>query len=197
MAIKQVPSVLQFIFGEEINGRSQLLIGTSALIASSILLALSKLTYHHSICQQVVIVVLAWDLVGGGVAHLLPANRLFWRSLQPEWLVVWTASYAWHPLLFISAFGGGLSVLAGLHLLCIMLVAGQYWIGNRGLFYWAVLAFVLGIGAGYWLAIPGGLLWFPALYLLKSSLFDKAPPRSRYHHRSHKQVVVSAQLTIE
>jgi hypothetical protein len=105
MAIRQVPSAIQFIFGEQTNGRDQLLISASALAASGVLLVLGKLVYHPSAWQQVVIVVLAWDLVGGGVAHLLPANRLFWRSLQPDWLVVWTASYAWQPLLFMSAFG--------------------------------------------------------------------------------------------
>ncbi|MBO0934427.1 hypothetical protein [Fibrella aquatilis] len=89
----------------------------------------------------------------------------------------------------MSAFGGGQSVLAELHLLCIALVAAQYWIGNQHLLRWAALAITLGLAAGYWLAIPGSLMWFPSLYLLKAVLFDKTTHRVNTRQRTYNPPV--------
>lgn len=145
-----IPAFLHFIYGETTCLRDMLLIHGGSFMAGLYVLFGNQGADTWSSWQQVAAVLLTFDLAGGIVAHVLPKNRDYWRSIRPELLILWGVSYAWQPLLFSKTFMGGYYSCRGF----IQAVSYSFWV-NTGLVTDICLP-------GYWL--PFWAVFWPIRY---------------------------------
>lgn len=162
---RSVPALLQPVYGETTTYAALLLIHGGTLLVTGLLWWLFRTDSLLATSEKSQVAMwLLWDLLGGSLAHLIPANHRYWARLPVEIRLLALASMAWQPLVLVLLFNQSTLLLVELHLFA-------------GLAYWLVtrvpLAVALGLsvlawaGITYHLQLSTPIALFALLYCVK------------------------------
>lgn len=158
--------VTELLFGKQPERSDLLLILATAVCGAALVM---RQTGALTPLQQIILLVLALDVLGGMVANVTRATNNWYASRAPALSYLFLAVHAAQPLiavLFLNADGAFFTYLYGYSLIAgSMVIRWRHTPSHRGL---AAALMVLGmVGYSTFITPPPYLAWFGYAYLFK------------------------------